>query len=370
MKQSELFKLACQCLLLDEHPELKKDIKEKFISGEVDLDRFVHLCSNHLVLPAIYLRLKNAELLEVFPKEYADHLKEIYELNKKRNREILLQIDEISNQLKKESIEPLYLKGTANLMDNLYSDLGVRMIGDIDFLVQEKDYLKTAELILELGYENQHKMYDDAKTFKHYPRLFRKDVPADIEIHRVPVNIPFSKQFNSELLFQNKKEIPQINNCFVSSSEHKLIHTFIHSQLSNKGHQRKIVGLRDLYDTQLLLKRVDVESVLPKIEENKKARQFFEYANYLFISEQTTINYKEKLPNKFATNHQWFFNHPRWHRIYLRLIDFYELIFIRYLWRIIRTPFQKSSFNYLKARLTDPEWYKMHFNGLKKSFFP
>ncbi len=40
MKQSELFKFACQCLLLDEHPGLKEGIKEKFISGEVDLDRF------------------------------------------------------------------------------------------------------------------------------------------------------------------------------------------------------------------------------------------------------------------------------------------------------------------------------------------
>ncbi len=367
---SALFQFTCQCLILDEHPELKEGIKNKFISGEVDLDKFVHLCSNHLILPVIYLRLKDAELLEIFPDEYASHLKEIYELNRKRNTEILQQIEEISMTLLEANIKPVYLKGTANLMDELYDDIGMRMIGDIDFLVQEKDYLRTVDLILGLGYENQHKMYDDAKTFKHYPRLFRKDVPADIEIHRIPVNIPFSKQFNTELLFHNKKAIKSRNNTFVSSSEHKLIHTFIHSQLSNKGHKRKIVGLRDLYDTQLLLKRVDAESVLPQIEESKKARQFFEYVNYLFISEQTTTNLKEKLPNNFATQHQWFFNHPRWLRIYLTLIDFYELIFIRYLWRIIRAPFQKSSFNYLKARLKDPRWYRKHFNGLKKSFFP
>ena len=77
MKQSELFKFACQCLLLDENPELKEGIEEKFISGEVDLDRFVHLCSNHFVLPAIYKRLQSTGLLEFFPDEYADHLKEI-----------------------------------------------------------------------------------------------------------------------------------------------------------------------------------------------------------------------------------------------------------------------------------------------------
>ncbi len=366
MKQSELFEFACQCLLPDKNTGQKKGIEEKFISGEVDLNRFVFLCSNHLVLPAIYLRLKDAGLIELFPNEYVDHLKEIYETNKKRNRDILLQIDEISSRLKKENIEPLYLKGTANLMDNLYSDLGVRMIGDIDFLVQEKDYLKTVDLILDLGYENQHKMYEDAKSFKHYPRLFRKDVPADIEIHRVPVNIQYSKQFHTDLLFQHKKAIKNRSNCFVSSDEHKLIHTFIHSQLSNKGHKRITLELRDLYDAQLLLKRVDVNSVLPQVEEKIKARDFFEYVNYLFNPEQISLS--DKLPNNFAVRHQWFLNHSRWHRTYLNILNFYELIIIRYLWRIIRAPFQKSSMRYLYVRLKDPKWYKMHFKGVRDSF--
>ena len=290
--------------------------------------------------------------------------------NRKRNTEILQQIEEISTKLQKANIKPIYLKGTANLMDGLYSDIGERMIGDIDFLVQEKDYLKTAELILELGYINEFVTYDDFQIMKHYPRLYRTNVPADVEIHRIPVREDYTKHFNTELLFHNKKAIKNRNNTFVSSNENKLIHTFIHSQLSNKGHQRKTVGLRDLYDTQLLLKRVDAESVLPKIEENKKARQFFEYVNYLFISERNQVSSEEKLPNKFAAKHQWFFNHPSWHRIYLNLIDFYKLIIITYLWRIMRAPFQKSSFNYLKARLSDPKWYKKHFNGLKKSFFP
>ena len=40
MNSSELFKFACKYLLLDKNPELKEGIEDKFISGEVDLDRF------------------------------------------------------------------------------------------------------------------------------------------------------------------------------------------------------------------------------------------------------------------------------------------------------------------------------------------
>ena len=191
MTPAEHFKLACQCLVLDENQEQIKAIKQKFISEEVDLDYFIKLCSNHLVLPAIYLRLHNAGIVSLFTEEYANHLENIYLLNKKRNIDILAQINEISNQLSTKSINPIYLKGTANLIDNLYSDEGIRMIGDIDFLVKDEYYFKTVENLFLLNYENQHKTYEHPGTFKHFPRLFKKGVPADVEIHRIPVNIPF-----------------------------------------------------------------------------------------------------------------------------------------------------------------------------------
>jgi hypothetical protein len=368
MNSSELFQFSCQCLLLDKNPGFKEGIEEKFISGEVDIDRFVYLCSNHLILPAIYLRFKSAGLIKHFPDEYSNHLKEIYETNKKRNREILLQIDEISNQLEKENIKPVYLKGTANLMDNLYSDSGVRMIGDIDFLVQEKDYLKTAELVMGLGYENQTKMWDDAKTFKHYPRLFRKDVPADVEIHRIPVRKTYTKQFNTELLFQNKKAINNKNNCFVSSNEHKLIHTFIHSQLSNQGYRFKKIGLRDLYDFYLLSQKVNTAEVIATIEEKEKAEVFYNYTQQLMSTGNNSLSSNNKRTKQFIAKHRYFQNHPRQHRYYINTLKLYDLIFIHYILRILKALFQKESFNHIYNRLKDPKWYKKHFKRVRDSF--
>jgi hypothetical protein len=370
MKQSELFKLTCQCLLLDEFPELKEGIREKFISRDVNLDAFVLLCSNHFVLPAVTIRLQNSGLIELLPDDYADHLNEIYLLNRKRNKEILKQIDEISIRLEKAYIKPLYLKGTANLMDNLYPHSGDRMIGDIDFLVKEKDYLKTAELVLELGYINEFATYDDFQEMKHYPRLYRTNVPADVEIHRIPVNISHSKQFNTELLFQNKKAIKNRSNTFVSSNKHKLIHTFIHSQLSNKGYRFKQLGLRDLYDSYLLSKRVDVNIVVTEVEEKKKARLFFEYTKYIFNPESTKTTQSTKAFNKFVVKHQWFLNHARWHYWYINILKLYQLIAIRYFARIVKALFQKSSFKHIYNRLRDRKWYRMHFSQLKKTFFP
>ena len=368
MESSELFKLACQCLILDEHPGLKKGIKEKFISGEVDLDKFIHLCSNHLVLPAIYLRLQNSKLIELFPNEYADHLKEIYQLNRKRNLEILQQIDEINTQLNKEKIEPVYLKGTANLMDNLYSDIGERMIGDIDFLVRENDYLKAAELIMNLGYQHQSTTDYIINEAKHFPRLYKTDVPADIEIHRIPVNVQYSKQFTTEIIFQNKKAISKKENCYIQMNDHKVIHNFIHSQLSNYGYQYKYTSLRDLFDFHLLSKRVNLDEVLIQIEEKRKAKIFFSFAKHIFEVEKDKYPHRNKASKRFTLVFNWFLNHPKQHRFYINIIKANDIFVKRPFIKIRNAVFQKSERKSLYLRLKDPEWYKIISKGIKDHF--
>jgi len=42
---------------------------------------------------------------------------------------------EMNAKLNAAGISPIYLKGTGNLIDGFYEDIGERIIGDIDFLV-------------------------------------------------------------------------------------------------------------------------------------------------------------------------------------------------------------------------------------------
>ena len=246
-------------------------------------------------------------------------------------------------------------------MDNLYSDIGDRMIGDIDFLVKERDYFKTAELILKLGYKNDKADYYDLKELKHYPRLYREDVPADIEIHRIPVDIQYSKMFNSNLIFENKIKIADKTNYLVSSDTHKLIHTFIHSQLGNNGYRFRIIPLRDLYDFHLLSKRIDWQAVLKEVEEKNKAQVFYDNVSYLLNESSDIKNRKSK---RFANQHHWFLNHPGIHKYYINIIKLYILI----TQRLLKAFINKSAFRNIYVRVIDPKGYKRLYNGLKRHF--
>ena len=242
------------------------------------------------------------------------------------------------------------------------------MIGDIDLLVRDKDYLKAAELIKNLGYKYEGNIYYDINKAKHFPRMFKTDVPADIEIHRVPVTISHSKLFTSDLIFNNKKEIKEYSNCFVPSDEHKLIHNFIHTQLSNKGNRYKILPLRDLLDFHLLSKRVNLSDVMELIEEKNKAKTYFEYSDYLFSPNKDTFTSQNHTSRRFATLHIWFLNHPKQHRWYINILKINDYIFNIIFSTILKSLFQKSVRKNTIAHLKDPVWHKTVLNRIK-SFF-
>ncbi|KAF0236589.1 MAG: hypothetical protein FD181_2640 [Prolixibacteraceae bacterium] len=330
MTNSELYQFTFQFLVSNETSVFHNNFKEKVILEEEVISKFIRLSSNHLIIPAVYRRLQKTGLSDGLAPELAEHLNEILQLNIKRNDQILQQIDEISFHLHKVGIEPVFMKGTANLLDGLYHNPGDRMIGDIDFLVRDNDFLPASEILLNIGYKTDTEIYDDIKTLKDYPRLFRADVPADIEIHRLPVIPEYSRWFSAELIFKEKKQIQGKINCYVPSGKHKLIQNFIHSQLTNKGHKTKLVSLRDLYDCHLLLKRVNLNEVLTEIKEVKKAKIYFDLMQSL-LNSGINLSELDKVSKRFIEQHSWYSNHPRTHYFYFKFHKTKDLITNRFL---------------------------------------
>jgi len=362
MQNSELYQLAFHCLLNE--TGFDEIFRNKIISNEEDFLRFIHISSNHLILPAVFRRLKNKGFSDYLPDELAEHLNELLQINIERNNEILKQIEEISQHLGDAGIKPVFMKGTALMLDNLYVDISDRMIGDIDFLVRDEDFLPAVEIAFKLGYKTDIEVYDEIKTLKDYPRLFREDVPADLEIHRLPVIPRYADWFRPEMVFNEKKPIPDKTNCYVPSYKHKLIQNFIHSQLSNKGHKIRLVSLRDLYDCHLLLKRVHKNDVLKEVKEKKKTEMYFDFLHSL-KNNSSDIDVLVKKSKDFITKHNWYLNHPRIHHYYIKYFKLADLITNRFLKAFV----DKTVFKNLLVRITKREWWqKRLFKGLKGYF--
>lgn len=269
------------CLSLDEHPSFRETIIAQFSDPNYNWNNFIWICSNHLILPVIYLKFKEHDLLGYLPELLAKHLEYIYTLNRNRNEQIIQQMKEITATLNSAGISPIYLKGTGNLIDEIYTDIGERIIGDIDFLVPEKNFLMAAELFQKEGYQICRPNNEPFDRIKHYPRLWKENVTADIEIHRLPVMFKYTRHFSTDLVQQFKKTVPGFPGCYVLSDEHKVILNFIHSQLTNAGHAIGVVTLRDIYDIYCFSKRVDLKRLPQSCSFKQKSISYFKISEKL-----------------------------------------------------------------------------------------
>lgn len=369
MNNKDLYHLACQCLSLDDHPDFDMPIV-KSLADEENRQDFVRFCSNQLILPTIFLKFRSHKLLNYFSEEFNSFLEEVHQLNLVRNEQILKQLRDIIAVLNREKIYPTLLKGAGNLLDNLYDDPGERMMGDIDFLVTEKDYLLSAELLGNEGYLKfvETPEYEDVRKMKHYPRLYHPDYVATIEIHRIPVVDKCGSWFNQTVINSEKKAVASMEGCFVESDNHKIIHNFIHSQISNNGYLYGSVPLRDIYDLYLFAKRFPLKDTIPQIRDMRKAIAYYAFAKSAFKLDDLFFQGKNLAYFILKFRHNLNQSSALFHKVQRSLVFLYIQVFHKYGGQFLKAIYSGEMRRSLASRLGSRQWYSKHINWYLKFF--
>ncbi len=372
MKTSDsIIKNLAKCLTLDIKPERKELLKNVFESADFDLESWVKAASDQFVLPAVYLQMERACLLSVLPKELVDHLAEITQSNRERNRQIMEEVREISAKLVKKGIEPVFLKGSAHLLLNLYIDPAERMIGDIDFLVKDEDVLPAAEILIDMGFKPLTEYNANIhKNMKHYPRMVNYDYPAAVEVHREVVLEPYRKYFPASQILRGKQKVSGMQGLFVPSNRHLIVHNMMNAQFNDKAYKNRVVLLRQSYDLLLLAQREDTQKALAEYKTCRNEANAWLSLNAILFELPEKIKYTDsKHVRKYIRRFIWLQNHPG----YLFLFRTVSYIF----WRLgryfslpLKAVFDKSIRKGLWARLSDPTWYGKHFESYLNYFNP
>ena len=368
MTNLEMFYFVGRCLSIDEHPDFRDVIVRKISDDEIEWAQFVSLCSNHLILPVIYLKFKAHKLIKYLPVELAEFLKEIYDLNLVRNEQILLQIKDILKLLNTNDIYPTFLKGTGNLLDGLYSDKGERMIGDIDFLVPEKDYLKAARILEADGYARGYPFFGNVLNEKHYPPIIKQEVPVYVEIHRLIVHSKYGSRFNPDLIKKKEISIHGENGNFVLCDKDKVIHNFIHSHLANKGNFKGLMSFRDIYDLSLTLKRMEQNDIINFIPFRSKAISYFVFASKALDLPQRFFHEETCASKILMFKHELNHNSRIFNKTFKNLIQIWDTLVKGYINQFIQAVYCRDARQFLVSRLSKRQWYKDHFRKLGNSF--
>lgn len=215
----------------------------------INIDNFIRISSSHLLIPLLYSKIKRKKLVDYFSAEFMTYIGKIHKINKNRNKELINEARELSEILNKEKIDYVFIKGTAMLLGGYFTDIGERMIGDIDFLVNVKEIKKTKKILIDNGYSpiSDYNFFN----FRHIPRLVNN--PNKLFAIEPHIRILDSSEF-----FKTKDVIDNsviLENIKIPNEEF-IIKTIIYNhQINDNGYNTLIYSHRNIYDLYSVVKK-------------------------------------------------------------------------------------------------------------------
>ena len=286
-----------KCLTINHEEHNRKEVEKELKSGLVNWDNVVKVSTSHYVFPALYCNLKKANFLDYLPNDLTEYMQHITDLNRERNEQIIEQAKEINELLLENNITPIFLKGTGNLLSGIYNDIAERMVGDIDFLVDENQFKNSIELLKKNGYSEFHKNIPD-NTFinRHYPKMIKEDRISSIEVHYKMVSDKRFTEFNFEFI---KKQLNSLYGYNFLSYEDKIIMTCINKQFNDDGYELKNFSLRNSYDLFVLSLKTSPLSAIKKISNYSLLNPFLLSSNKVFNNPKNIDYDDDQAANSF-----------------------------------------------------------------------
>ena len=216
--------------------------------NNINFEKLIKLASGHLMLPALFYNIQKKKVSYLFPEDFIEYIKNIFEINKARNEVLLSEAKELSALLVENNIKHLFLKGTALLLSTIFDDIGERMVGDIDFIIQHKDEEKVKKVLEKNNYCTSSNHVDSFRVFKpkHLPRMVNKNKTIAIEPHLELLSPKYRGFFNSKKLINTFKE--EIIAIKTPNEPFLFDHCIYALQLSDKGFFNSNYSHRSIYD--------------------------------------------------------------------------------------------------------------------------
>ena len=125
------------------------------LNSKINSENIIKIASSHLVIPLLYNKIKKNKITHLFDKDLIKYLLFLKNINENRNNELIKECILISKKLNENKIEHVFIKGAANIFGGIYECNSVRMIGDIDILVDQKKIGYCLKMFDEMGYRNK-----------------------------------------------------------------------------------------------------------------------------------------------------------------------------------------------------------------------
>jgi len=163
--------LACVAEL-DPGPAQQQRLRTA-MSGDVNVDHLIDVAFKEGMAGLLYRNLTKAGVLESLDHQQSERLESLYYKTVRFNLKLIHDLKEVLKPVNRKNIQVVLIQGIA-LLGQIYNDIGLRPLTDIDLWVLDRGYPGLVDVLMSQGYQRD----------RLYPNTFRKGSTIfDISTH-------------------------------------------------------------------------------------------------------------------------------------------------------------------------------------------
>lgn len=245
MTRWEVFRLLCACLA-----PARSAVPPTISGASIPWPLVVEAADDHLVGPAVGWCIRADEGV---PPDVRACFETLLDLNRRRNQIMLRALDGALGSLNAEGITPMVLKGGAALIEDLYADPGMRIVGDLDLLVRDAEVENAAAALARAGFTGgiARKSFDAEPH--HLPLRVHADLKVGVELHTHPVLPALDTLLAAPRCFRDARlRLWRDRQVLLPGPTDWMVHNIAHGQIVDSYYWRGIPRLRQLLELALL----------------------------------------------------------------------------------------------------------------------
>jgi hypothetical protein len=241
---------------MDNNPDL--EILLAFLRGEQVIGvkpeqwgAVANLAQQHRVAPLLFWRLKTLEVTRHVPADLLDQLHSVSLETAARNLRIYHELSALFERFQRDGIKGILLKG-AYLVEEVYGNVAVRPMDDVDLLVRKSDLGRVGEIMQAMDFTRPYQSRESSIEFPHMHFIYvHAKTGLIIEVHWNLVRPSYRIHVDMDALWERSRptlvaKIP----VHIMPPEDLVLHLCLHASF----HKFEF-GLRALCDLRETLRR-------------------------------------------------------------------------------------------------------------------
>ncbi|WP_286263655.1 nucleotidyltransferase family protein [Thalassotalea atypica] len=271
---------------LSPYKEISSAQEARLLDEAYYLD-LIALANQYWLIGPLAHQLQQHQIWPTLPEQLSSYLQTLEQIYLQRSLDIQQEVIHVATLLTKANVDLVLMKGSACLFNGSYQPISTRFMSDIDVLVPKLAIDRAQGVLNQAGFEHNFGTFDlHRQDHHHAPALIRENGICYVELHRSALKKAATTILSTSAIWNKAQLLVLTQGLTVKQLHptHQIIHSIVHSEISDRGFAEKHIEIRQLLNLVMIAKHFNEQICWLEIEKH------FEQKNQVTVLHATLYN--------------------------------------------------------------------------------